>query len=105
MDVAPFTSEMRAGESAEGLYSVNLTTYPTGSRSFTGQLHRLTWEAEEGPCLYVGSRQSGPVYEVVHPNDAVIASIYSDYRVDGAFSEENYSFGMFDEDRCFTGTG
>ncbi len=105
VDIAPFAGQLRAGESAKGLYTVTLTTAGKGPRSFTGWLHSLTWEAKEAPCLYVGDGQSGPVYEVIEPNDGVIASTYSDYQVEGAFSEEEYAFGRFNKDRCFTGTG
>ena len=69
-------------------------------RAYTGWLYDLTWEFEEGPCFYVGNRQAGPIYEVTDPNDGVIENIYSDYKVDSAFSEENYAFGLFSEDRC-----
>jgi hypothetical protein len=69
-------------------------------RAYTGWLYDLTWEFKEGPCLYVGNRQSGPIYEVIDPNDGVIENMYKDYRVDSAFSEEDYVFGLFSEDRC-----
>jgi hypothetical protein len=71
-------------------------------RAYTGWLFDLTWEFEEGPCLYVGNRQSGPIGEVADPNDGVIENIYSDYMVDSAFSEENYAFRLFSKDRCTT---
>ncbi len=60
----------------------------------------MTWEFKEGPCLFVGNRQGGPIYDVPNPNDRVIAELYSDYRVESAFSEQNYDFGLFSEDRC-----
>ena len=61
----------------------------------------------EEPCLYVGNRQAGPIHEIATPelNDGVIENIYDDYRVNNAFSEENYVFGLFDEDRCSAGSG
>ena len=52
----------------------------------------------------MGSRQSGPIGEVNTSNDPVIAKIYTDYKVPGAYSESNsekeYEFGLFDENRC-----
>ncbi len=100
VDVTPFTGQLRSGEQATGRFVLNLTTFGSAPRSFTGWLYDLTWEFEEGPCLYVGNRQGGPIYEVPNPNDRVIAELYSDYRVESAFSEENYDFGLFSEDRC-----
>ena len=49
----------------------------------------------------MGNRQGGGVGEIITPNDPVIASMYTDYRVEGAYSEENYVFGKFDENQCF----
>lgn len=103
--VTPYTGQLRSGEQSQGRFVLNLTTPGSEPRSFTGWLYNLTWEFEEGPCLYVGNRQAGPIYEVRNPNDEVIASLYSDYRVQSAFSEENYDFGMFDESRCVLGSG
>ena len=49
----------------------------------------------------MGNKQSGPLFEVPAPNDdAVIESLYNDYRVSDAFSEEEYTFGLFQEDLC-----
>lgn len=48
----------------------------------------------------MGDAQAGPVYEVVSPNDGVLASNYRDYQVEGAFSEKDYRFRKFDEHRC-----
>ena len=48
----------------------------------------------------MGGRQGGPIYEITNPNDGVIEDMYTDYRVDSAFSEEGYSFGLFNEERC-----
>ena len=69
-------------------------------RSYTGWLYDLTWEFQEGPCLYVGNRQAGPIYEVMDPNDNVIEDRYKNYKVDSAFSEEGFDFGIFMEERC-----
>ena len=106
VSVTPFTGLLRPGEQAQGRFTLTLTT-PDGSetRTFTGWLYELTWELEEGPCLYVGNRQGGPIYEVPDPNAPVIAELYTEYAVESAFSEENYSFGMFDESQCSAGPG
>ena len=97
MDVHEFTGLLKDGSGADDRYILN---FPSLDRSFTGRLHHLTWEFEEGPCLYVGNRQAGHIYEVTDPNDGVIEELYSDYKVSSAFSEENYAFGLFDENRC-----
>ncbi len=102
--MSPYTGPLRDGSDATGRYVINITTSGI-ARSYTGWLYDLTWEFEEGPCLYVGNRQSGPIYEIASPNDGVIESIYKDYRVDSAFSEENYSFGLFNEGQCSMGSG
>ena len=69
-------------------------------RSYVGILYQSTWDKTEEPCLYVGSRQSGPIGGVIAPNDPVIASMYTDYKVSAAYSEEEYEFGLFNEKRC-----
>ena len=62
----------------------------------------------------MGNRQAGPIQEVDDPNDAVIegrilgeneSRHYKDYRVQSAFDEEEYVFGLFREDRCVAGSG
>ena len=78
---------------------------PAEPRSFTGWLYDLTWEFHDGPCLYVGNRQAGPIYEVRNPNDNIIEETYREYRVDSAFSEEGYDFGIFMEERCAVSSG
>lgn len=61
--------------------------------------------------MYSGNRQAGPIQEVSDPNDAVIegrvlgeneSGHYKDYRVQSAFGEEDYIFGLFSEERCNT---
>lgn len=104
VDISAFEGTLRDGSPATNRYVINITTDST-SRSYTGWLYDLTWEFEEGPCLYVGNRQSGPIYEVRTPNDGVIENIYSDYQVSSAFSEEDYVFGLFDESMCSSGSG
>ena len=81
-------------------FVVNIAGSTGVERSFTGWYYPLSWEFIEDPCLYVGNRQGGPIYEVQDPNDPVIEGRYKDYRVQSAFSEENYGFGRFDEDSC-----
>lgn len=100
--VSPFAGVLRGRGSAEGRYTVNLTR-PGSTRvaSFTGFFYDLTWEFEEGPCLYVGNRQGGPIYEVREPNDRIIeGSSYKDYIVPGLFSERDYTFGRFNNSLC-----
>ena len=82
----------------EDSYVVNITTSGI-QRSYVGMLHRLTWEIEEGPCLYVGDSQSFSIYEVKEPNDPVIEGIYTDYIVTEGFVD-NFRFGLFEENRC-----
>ena len=59
-----------------------------------------TLDETEEPCLYVGSRRAAPIGGFIIPNDTVIASMYTNYNVSGAYSEEEYEFGMFNENRC-----
>ena len=47
----------------------------------------------------MGSRQAGSISGGFIPNDSVIASIYTNYKVSGAYSEEEYEFGLFNENR------
>jgi hypothetical protein len=99
VELSPFNGELRNDSQSQDLYVLNMTSL-TIPRAYTGWLYNQTWEFEEGPCLYVGNRQSGPIYEAVDPNDGVIENIYRDYRVNSAFSEDNYVFGLFVENRC-----
>ena len=103
VSIAPYTGLLRDNSQAEGRFVINITTSgsdPPVQRSYTGWLYDLTWEFQEGPCLYVGNRQAGPIYEVMDPNDNVIEDRYKNYKVDSAFSEEGFDFGIFMEERC-----
>ncbi len=73
-------------------------------KNFTGILYGLTWEFKDGPCLYAGNRQAGPIAEVDRPDDPVIDGLYSEYKVDGLFTT-TYKYGRFDEGMCGTGSG
>lgn len=53
----------------------------------------------------MGSKQSGPIYEVWEPNDGVIEGTFRDYQVKKAFSEQDYRFGIFNEGRCIASSG
>jgi hypothetical protein len=71
-------------------------------RSFSGRIINLTWQLEEGPCLYVGDVQAGPVREIDYPskvNDGVIEGSYTQYRVSGPF-DGDFTFGEFDQSIC-----
>ena len=78
---------------------VSLTTRDN-PRRYTGKLLPFNWEFEQTPCLFVGSKQSGPIYEVSEPNDGVIEGSFMDYQVKNAFSEQGYHFSLFNESRC-----
>lgn len=85
---------------ADRRYIVSVSTNG-GSRAYTGTIDPLTWDLSKGPCLYVGSRQSGPIFEVSDPNDPVIESVYTNYQVKQPFVEDqDYKFGRFEESRC-----
>ena len=58
--------------------------------------YKLNWELERRPCIYVGNRQGGPVYEIADKdfNDAVIEGVYSDYIMRSAFSH-TFKFSQF----------
>ena len=98
VSIEPFTGSV-LGAVPGDRFVVNITA-GSKQRSFTGWLYDLTWDHSEGPCLYVGNRQSGPIGEVLDPNDPVIESLYSNYRVASAFDEGEYQFGMFDDSKC-----
>ena len=105
VSIAPYTGLLRDGNPSQDRFVINITTSgsdPTVQRSYTGLLHDLTWNYKDvaGPCLYVGNKQGGPIYEVKNPNDNVIEEIYAEYKVGGAFSEDGYGFGIFMEERC-----
>ena len=80
------------------MFVLNITS-STDRRSLTGILSQLTWDLEEGPCLYVGDIQGSYIREIEEPNDGVIEGLYSDYRVSGRFVED-FVFGSFDEEKC-----
>ena len=79
---------------------MNITTN-SDHRSYVGLLARITWELDEGPCLYVGDGQSSSVYEIDKPNDGVIEGMYTDYIVSGAFDDQ-FKFSIFEIDKCAT---
>ena len=99
VSVVPYQGEVWNGSPGTDRYVVNITTRGK-NRAYTGTINNLNWDHSMGPCLYVGDRQSGPVFEVQSPNDPVIESIYSDYLVKDPFLEADYKFGMFEEFRC-----
>ena len=106
VSITPFTGTLKDGTTPNDHFIVNITTRGEGiadTRSYTGALYDFTWEFQKGPCLYVGGRQAGPIYEVRRPNDNVIEDSYEGYKVDSAFSEEGYDFGLFQEERCVAG--
>ena len=99
VSIGRFVADNSTGyDSAENLFVVNITS---GSRSYVGVLGQLTWELEEGPCLYVGDSQSDSIAEIKRPNDSVIEGVYSDYIVSEAFSGD-FDFGKFDDAKCET---
>jgi len=106
VSVERFEGQVRGGYSAISRYTISLATN-NDSRKYTGKLRIHNWLMKNEPCLYVGDKQSGPVYEVVggDPNDPVIQGKYTDYQVPDAFSEDKYSFGLFREDKCVVGSG
>ena len=69
-------------------------------RTFVGFFYFLNWEGQEQACLYVGDTQGGSTYNIAGFTDGVLEGSYRDYRVSGAFSEEDYVFGLFDEEKC-----
>lgn len=105
VSVEPFKGLDRNGNPVPQRYVVNITSsFSNEARSYTGWLYDLTWSFEEGPCLYVGNRQAGPIYEVKDPNDPIIEGRYSDYLVQDLFSEEEYKYTLFKEDNCIGST-
>ena len=70
-------------------------------RQFVAWIYPLTWEYREEYCLYAGSTQAGPIYEVDDDNlnAPVIMGSYAEYRVDGAY-ETSFVYSHFDEANC-----
>lgn len=100
--VTAYTGNVKSGAPDGERYVINITR-PGSTRmaSFTGFFYDLNWEFEKQPCLYVGNRQGGPLYEIEKPNDRVIeGSSYKNYIVPGLFNENDYLFGRFDNSRC-----
>jgi hypothetical protein len=98
VSITPFTGRNRYGNVLRNYYVVNVTTNGD-QRRYVGLLARVTWELEEGPCLYVGSGQASSIHEVEDPNDGVIQGVYTDYIVSDGF-EDNFKFSVFENDRC-----
>lgn len=98
MSISKFTGRNIFGDLVENTYVVNITT-ASDRRGYTGSRGRLTWEGEEGPCLYVGDSQSSPIYEIDNPNDGVIEGFYTDYIVSGGFVDD-FIYGLFDNAIC-----
>ena len=103
VSVEPFSGLERGGTISKNRLRVDLTTN-NKPRSFTGKLLPYNWASDQEPCLFVGNRQSGPIYAILDPNDGVIEGSFKDYKVKSAFSEKGYVFGLFDEDRCTEGS-
>ena len=70
------------------------------SRGFPGFIYPLNWQGERQTCLYVGDRQGGSNFNIKGYSDGIIEGTYRDYQVEGPFSERNYTFGLFEEDKC-----
>ena len=105
MSVEPFTGVDRHGNPVPQRYVINITSTSSNEmRSYTGWLYDLTFSFEEGPCLYVGNRQAGPIYEVKAPNDPIIEGRYYEYIVPDLFSEDNFDYGLFAEENCLSTT-
>ena len=96
---------LRDGSSGSGHYIVStISRNQKVQRTFTGLLHHYSWEHVEEYCLYVGNRQGGPIHEIVEPNDWVIErnNSFTNYKVSDAFSEDDFGYGLFNEQRCST---
>ena len=91
---------MRPGASGENLYEIYFERDGSPQRGFTGSFYPLTWEQQEGPCLYAGNREGGPIYNILSPNDPVIEGTGADYEVPSAFDETGYIFSRFDDSQC-----
>lgn len=86
ISLVPYTGQYRGQPVTTGdFYVVSLATKPR-PRRFVAHWNAVSWDFREGPCLYAGSSNGGPVREVVAPNDAVIEGIHTDYIVKSTFS-------------------
>ncbi len=100
VSISPYRGVLSNGQLQTGWYIVSVTTGAT-TRSYAGRLHRITWDKSREPCLYVGNIQSGPIAEVLDPNDPVIEGSFTEYVVKNPFYEdENYTYGKFNESKC-----
>ena len=100
IDLSPFNGTVRPGSSGENRYEIYFERDGSPRRVFTGYFYPLTWEQKEGPCLYAGNPQSGPIFEILSPNDPVIEGTSADYQVPSAFNETGYIFSRFDAGQC-----
>ena len=101
MSIGPFGGVDRYGKPVPERYTINITSSVTGeTRSYTGRMYDLTWSFENGPCLYAGNSNGGPIYTVEDPNDSVIEGKYLRYLVPDLFSEEGFGYGLFREELC-----
>ena len=100
VDITPYNGSLSDGTLATDRFNINIKGIGSSSpRSFTGWLYDLSWDYVKEPCLYVGNKQASPINEVATPNDGVIESIFQDYKVADAFSED-YEFSLFDIVKC-----
>ena len=86
----------------KSLFAVTVRYPDSKPRSFIGDLSSLSWERRDEYCLYVGSRQGGPLNPddaMGGPNDPVIEGEYLQYKVDSSFASE-FTYSHFDETRC-----
>lgn len=98
-DITPYEGQLLGGKPASSWYTVSITT-AGHSRKYSGYIYSLDWEGDSVPCLYVGNNEGGPVSEAAGEESGVIDGSYRDYVVGGPFSEENYVFGIFKEEKC-----
>ena len=91
----------QTNQTNSGTHTISFTSAALKeTKTLTGVLHPITWFKQDS-CLYVGSAQASSAQINTNlPNDPVIEGNYRDYQLDEAFSEEEYVFGQFNENRC-----
>lgn len=97
--ISPFDGIYRDGTPVTNRYLVNITR-AGNSRGLVGFLYPQNWQGDEQPCMYVGDRQGGASFAITGYNDGVVEGTYKDYLVQGPFTEGDYKYGLFDEEKC-----
>ena len=102
MSISPFDGRYTDGSPVSNRYLVNITT-TNHTRRLVGFVSNVNWAGEEQWCLYVGDRQGGATISIAgYQNDGVVEGTYRNYEVSGPYTERDYMYSLFDENKCLT---